>query len=67
MSEAARWAQIHVASRAPEPIENWLIEAGALAVSLSDAADSPIFEPAPGEIRTWPETIVTGLFDGDID
>lgn len=67
MSEAPRWAQLHIASRDPAPLEDWLSQAGALAVSLSDAADSPVFEPAPGEIRTWPETVVTGLFDGDSD
>ena len=67
MSEPAGWAQIHIACREIQPIEDWLMETGALAVSLSDAADSPVFEPGPGEIRTWPETIVTGLFDGDTD
>ena len=39
-----------------------LEQAGALAVSLSDAADAPLFEPAPGEHPMWGECRVVGLF-----
>lgn len=36
---------------------------GALAVTFTDAQDSPILEPLPGEVRLWPQVVVTGLFD----
>ena len=64
---APRWLQIRIATFAHDALEDRLLEAGALAVTLSDAADTPVFEPAPGEVRTWPETVVTGLFELDTD
>ncbi len=62
----ADWGQVHVATTDPDSIEDLLLELGAVSVTLRDAADSPIFEPAPGEIRTWPETVVTGLFEAEV-
>ncbi len=62
----ADWGQVHVASASPDSIEDLLLALGAVSVTLRDAADSPIFEPAPGEIRIWPETVVTGLFEADV-
>ena len=41
--------------------------AGAQAITLVDAEDEPLFEPAPGETPMWAELEATGLFDGDID
>jgi hypothetical protein len=29
---------------------------GAVAITLSDSGDAPVFEPAPGEVRLWPAT-----------
>lgn len=40
---------------------------GALAVSLDDAEDRPIYEPPPGATPLWPSTRVSGLFAGDRD
>jgi ribosomal protein L11 methyltransferase len=40
---------------------------GAVAVTLGDAGDEPMFEPAPGELPLWQATRVTGLFSGDSD
>lgn len=45
--------------------EDALLEAGALAVTLRDAADQPLLEPLPGETPIWDEVRVTGLFDGE--
>jgi ribosomal protein L11 methyltransferase len=39
--------------------------AGALAVTLVDARDDAVLEPAPGEVRLWPATRVTALYPGD--
>ncbi len=61
------WVQIHVATNQHEAIEDRLLEFGAVSVTLSDAADVPVLEPAPGEIRLWPEMIVTGLFPHETD
>ena len=40
---------------------------GACSVSLSDAADNPVLEPAPGETPLWADTRITGLFDAGAD
>lgn len=47
--------------------EDLLLAAGAVSVTLRDAADAPVLEPAPGETPLWPELIITGLFGGDAD
>lgn len=44
-----------------------LTEAGALAVTLEDAADQPLFEPPPGETPLWSHLRVTGLFPAEIN
>ncbi|HUH00134.1 MAG TPA: 50S ribosomal protein L11 methyltransferase [Gammaproteobacteria bacterium] len=49
------------------PAEVVLLAAGALAVTLQDAADRPVLEPAPGEMPLWPSVVITGLFAGDCD
>lgn len=48
-------------------VEEALFAAGALAVTLEDAADAPVLEPGPGETPLWPEVRVVGLFDGLAD
>lgn len=50
-----------------ESAEAVLFEAGAVSVTLLDAADHPLHEPAPGEQPLWPELIVQGLFPGTSD
>ena len=40
---------------------------GAVAVTMEDAGDEPMLEPAPGETPLWQATRITGLFDGDTD
>ena len=47
--------------------EDLLLAAGAVSVTLRDAADAPVLEPAPGETPLWPELTITGLFEGDAD
>jgi ribosomal protein L11 methyltransferase len=50
-----------------EQAEQALLDAGALSVTLKDAEDNPVLEPAPGETPLWEKIILTGLFDADID
>jgi ribosomal protein L11 methyltransferase len=47
--------------------EQACLAAGALAVTLSDAHDEPVLEPAPGEIRLWRATRVQALFDANAE
>ena len=46
----------------PEAAEAACFEAGASAVTFQDAADDPVLEPLPGEVRLWRSTILTALF-----
>ncbi len=63
------WLQLRVdTSRdAAANIEDAILAAGAVSVTLQDNADQPILEPALGETPLWQETRVTGLFEADID
>ena len=51
----------------PERVESALLDNGALSVTLTDAGDDPVLEPAPGETPLWTRTRVTALFDADSD
>ena len=58
---------IDIDRRDPEPFEDALFELGALSVTLEDAADDPVLEPAPGETPLWPTIIVKAIFDAATD
>lgn len=47
--------------------EQALEDLGAQAVTLLDAEDHPILEPAPGETPLWPQVRLQALFDADTD
>ncbi|WP_210395582.1 50S ribosomal protein L11 methyltransferase [Motiliproteus sediminis] len=47
--------------------EDLLLEAGACAVTLEDAADQPLFEPQLGTTPLWDATRIIGLFDAESD
>ena len=51
----------------PEPCEDLLFDLGALSVTLEDAADDPVLEPAPGETPLWPTIRIKALFPADAD
>jgi len=63
------WLQLRIESnrQQAEAIEDALLAAGAVSVTLEDSADQPILEPALGETPLWNETRITGLFDAEID
>jgi ribosomal protein L11 methyltransferase len=48
-----------------EAAETALFAAGALSVTLTDAVDDAILEPAPGEVRLWPQTVLQALFPAE--
>lgn len=57
------WIQIKLrtTNQLADTIADLLEQFGALSVSYTDAEDSPILEPRPGERKLWPNTEVTGL------
>lgn len=48
-------------------VEAALEDLGALSVTLLDAEDHPILEPAAGETPVWPNVVVTALFEAAVD
>ncbi|WP_460589160.1 50S ribosomal protein L11 methyltransferase [Haliea atlantica] len=48
-------------------LEDALLEAGAVAVTLEDNADELVLEPGVGETPLWRQTRLTGLFPADTD
>ena len=58
---------IDIGSRDPAPFEDALLELGAVSVTLEDAADDPVLEPAPGETPLWPTVLVKAVFAADAD
>ena len=63
------WIQLTLSSseeHAPR-VGDMLMGNGAQAVTYRDGADTPIFEPRPGEVTLWQNTLVTGLFDAEAD
>jgi ribosomal protein L11 methyltransferase len=58
---------IDIGPRNPQPYEDALFELGALSVTLLDAADDPVLEPAPGAMPLWPTIVVRAVFAADVD
>ena len=58
------WLQIHLTTNKKHaPLVELLFEKlEALSITLGDAGDEPMLEPAPGESPIWQQTRVTGLF-----
>ncbi len=51
----------------PDAIETIFSRYGAHSVTLTDAGDNPVLEPAPGKTPLWPDTKIAGLFSADAD
>lgn len=51
----------------PAPFEDALLAAGAVAITLQDAGDEPVLEPAPGTTPLWPQVLVKALFEASAD
>lgn len=51
----------------PERLESACFAAGALSVTLTDAADAPIFEPPLDTTPLWPQVRLDALFDHQAD
>ncbi len=63
------WLQLRLTTTADrvEALEDALLAAGALAVTLGDHRDVPILEPGVGETPLWPEVDLTALFEEDTE
>jgi ribosomal protein L11 methyltransferase len=58
---------IDVGARDPAPYEDALFALGAASVTLQDAADDPVLEPAPGATPLWPTVVVKAMFEATAD
>ena len=63
------WQQLTFSTnaQAAEQLNELLLETEALAVTLQDAADEPIFEPALGTTPLWGQTELVALFSAEDD
>ena len=63
------WRQfvMNLESIEPDRVEEILQRHGAQSVTLTDAGDNPVLEPAPGETPLWTDTRVTALFTAETD
>jgi ribosomal protein L11 methyltransferase len=61
------WLQLtfHVPPDQAQQLSDLLSELGAVAVTMQDGADQPLYEPPPGATPLWNHTCVTGLFAAD--
>ncbi|MGB2042323.1 MAG: 50S ribosomal protein L11 methyltransferase, partial [Porticoccaceae bacterium] len=65
---ASRWVQLQteVSRQQTELTEDAMLDAGALSVTLQDAADQPILEPGVGETPLWDSCVIKALFPSTI-
>ncbi len=63
------WLQLSLTTRDRQAarVELLFENLGALSVTLLDAEDDPLLEPAPGETPLWRRTRITALFEGEAD
>ncbi len=65
----ASWQQLIIQTTATyvDDICECLQMLGVIAVTLQDAGDEPLFEPAPGTTPCWTQTQIIALFAPDVD
>ena len=51
----------------PQLVEAACTDLGAIAVTLRDAGDAPILEPAPGATPLWPRIALSALYPAEVD
>ena len=64
-----QWLQLIILSSRhdSQEIEAAVVALNALSVTIQDAADQPILEPAVGETPLWDQCVVTALFPTTVD
>jgi len=68
MENQPAWLQISIAAAESQvdELSEILLELGALSITLQDAADQPVYEPAVNTTPLWQQICIIGLFNGDI-
>ena len=63
------WRQftMNLDSLQADEVEQVFARHGALSVTLTDAGDDPVLEPAPGATPLWANTRISALFNADVD
>jgi len=62
------WQQLSVLRcRDVEVVEGWLLQQGALSITLEDDVGQDLLEPAPGQHPLWQHTRVSALFAAEHD
>lgn len=63
------WLQVTIETteRYVDEMSDLLLTLGALSITLQDAADQPVYEPALNTTPLWQQTRVVGLFSDDIE
>ena len=63
------WSEVSVTvNREQAPLAELVLEQqNALAITLEDDEDHPVFEPGPGTTPLWPTVQVRGLFDAGVN
>ncbi|MBQ4843903.1 50S ribosomal protein L11 methyltransferase [Pseudoalteromonas sp. MMG005] len=63
------WIQIriHANKDSADQLSDLLLDVGCPSVTFMDASNNPVYEPKPGEVILWPDTLVIGLFDAAHD
>ena len=66
---SSQWIQLKIEAtpQQTEQIEDSALDAGAVSVTLQDAADQPILEPGVGETPLWDSCILTALFSASVN
>ena len=64
---AWRQLEMKLGNLDPQAVEDTLLRLGAQSITLTDAGDNPVLEPAPGETPLWNETRISALFDAGTD
>jgi ribosomal protein L11 methyltransferase len=54
-----------VSSELTDSLEDALLEAGASSVTYEDSQDQPVYEPLPGDTRSWSKNRISALFTAD--
>lgn len=64
-----QWIQLIIpcSRQLSDVVESAAMDVGALSVTLQDAADQPILEPAVGETPLWDDCVMTALFSSEAD
>lgn len=67
MAPTMPWIQLKLqaSSKLAPKTEDFLMELGAVAITLQDSGDQPLFEPPPGATPLWDDITVTALFEAD--